>query len=164
MSKKIKKLMNKPSLMKEWNDTSFNDLPKRWSGAYGKDNGLTEFEEQGGKDVVSEGSMKIGQGKFANLYKIKEDMKEGKFDPKNPQVHILGLGVYTLKLMEKVIKRDLTKAANDLGGELGAKNLNIHLYGKHIPLGSKIKGLYEVYQQMNSPQYKRAITMYKRKR
>jgi hypothetical protein len=120
-----------------------------------------------GKDIpeeeLSEGNMKIGKGKFANLYKIKEDMKEGKFDPKDPQVHIHGLGVYTLKLLEKVIKRDLTKAANDLGGELGAKNLNIHLYGRHIPLGSKIKGLYEVYQQMNSPAYKRAVTLYKKR-
>ena len=66
--------------------------------------------------------------------------------------------------LEKVFKRDLTRAANDLGGELAAKNLNIHLYRKHTPLGSKIKGLYEVYQQMNSPVYKRAVTIYKKKR
>ena len=108
--------------------------------------------------------MVIGKGKFANLYKIKEDMKEGKFDPKDPQVHVQGLGVYTLKLLEKVIKRDLGKAIGDLGYESGAKNLNYHLYKKHSPLGSKIQGLWEVYQQMNSPQYKRAVTMYKRKR
>ena len=111
---------------------------------------------------VNEG--KIGSGKYANLYKIKEDMKEGKFDPKNPQVHVQGLGVYSLKLLEKVIKRDLTKAANDLGSERGAQTLNYHLYTKHVPLGSKIKGLQEVYEQMNTPQYKRAVTMYKKKR
>jgi len=57
MSKKIKKLMNKPSLIKEWNDTSFNDLPKRWSGAYGRNNGLTEFEAQGGKDKIKLGKL-----------------------------------------------------------------------------------------------------------
>ena len=44
--KKIKKLMNKPSLMKEWNDTSFKDLPKRWTGAYGRKDGLTEYEQE----------------------------------------------------------------------------------------------------------------------
>ena len=113
---------------------------------------------------VNESKMTIGQGKFANLYKIKEDMKEGKFDPKDPQVHITGLGVYTLKLLEKVIKRDLISAANDLGYESGINNLMYHLYKKNTPLGSKIKGLQEVYEQMNSPQYKRAVTMYKRKR
>ena len=37
-------------LISEWNDTSFKDLPKRWSNT----NGLTEFEQQGGKDIVKE--------------------------------------------------------------------------------------------------------------
>ena len=115
------------------------------------------------KNLLKEGSMKIGKGKFANLYKVKEDMKEGKFNPKDPQVHVQGLGVYTLKLLEKVIKRDLINAVNDLGDERGAKNLNIHLYGRHIPLGSKIRGLQEVYEQMKSYQYKRNVTMYKKR-
>ena len=115
------------------------------------------------KDILSEGKMAIGKGEFANLYKVKEDMKEGKFDPKNPTISVTGLGVYNLKLLEKVITRDLTKAAKDLGGELGAKNLVYHLYGRHKPLKSKINGLWEVYQQMNSPQYKRAVTMYKKR-
>ena len=107
---------------------------------------------------------KVKPGKFATIYKVKEDMESGKFDPKNPQVHINGLGVYNLKTLEKVIKRDLTNAANDLGSDRGAKNLNYHLYKKHSPLGSKIKGLQEVYEQMNSSQYKRAVTMYNKKR
>ena len=115
------------------------------------------------KSLMTEGSLAIGKGKYANLYKVKEDMKEGKFDPKDPQVHVQGLGVYTLKLLEKVIKRDLGKALGDLGYESGAKNLVYHLYGRLTPLSSKIQGLWEVYQQMNSPQYKRAVTMYKRK-
>ena len=106
---------------------------------------------------------KVKAGKFATLYKVKEDMEEGKFDPENPQVHVVGLGVYTIKLLEKVIKRDLGKALGDLGFESGAKNLVYHLYGRHKPLKSKINGLWEVYQQMNSPQYKRAVTMYKRR-
>ena len=114
------------------------------------------------KDLISEN--KIGSGKYANLYKVKEDMKEGKFNPKNPQIHLTGLGVYNLKLLEKVIKRDLIGAAKDLGTDSGAKRLNYHLFERHSPLGSKIKGLWEVYQQMNSSQYKRAVTMYKRKR
>ena len=115
-------------------------------------------------DLISEGSMKIGQGKFANLYKVKEDMKDGKFDSKNPQIHLTGLGVYTLKTLEKVIKKDLISRANDLGYESGAKNLQYVLFTKYATLGSKIQGLWEVYKQMSSPQYKRAVTMYKRKR
>ena len=113
---------------------------------------------------VNEAKMTIGKGQYANLYNIKEDMKEGKFDPKDPQVHVHGLGVYTLKLLEKVITRDTISAVKDLGDDRGAKNLNYHMYAKFSPLGSKIKGLWEVYQQMNTSQYKKAVTMYKKKR
>ena len=134
-----------------------SDIYKRMMGSF-----IEEPKTE--KTLVTEDKMAIGKGKYANLYKVKEDMKEGKFDPKNPQVHITGLGVYTLKLLEKVIKRDLISAANDLGYESGINNLMYHLYKKNTPFGSKIKGLHEVYQQMNSPQYKRAVTMYKRKR
>jgi len=41
-------------LLKEWNDTSFKDLPKRWSKPVMKGtepDGLTEFERLGGKDL-----------------------------------------------------------------------------------------------------------------
>ena len=44
VTKKLKEELN------EWNDTTFKNLPKRWSGS-----GLTEFEQQGGKDNVNEG-------------------------------------------------------------------------------------------------------------
>jgi hypothetical protein len=43
-------------LLKEWNDTSFRDLPKRWSKPVmrsGNPDGLTEFERLGGKDNMS---------------------------------------------------------------------------------------------------------------
>jgi hypothetical protein len=38
-------------LLKEWTDTSFRDLPKRWSKSANDTNGLTEFERMGGTDV-----------------------------------------------------------------------------------------------------------------
>ena len=43
-------------LLTEWTDTSFRDLPKRWSKPVMKGrepDGLTEFEWLGGKDYVS---------------------------------------------------------------------------------------------------------------
>jgi len=104
------------------------------------------------------------KNEFASIYQMKEEMKNGKFDPKNPTINVHGLGVYDLKTLQKVIKRDLTKAAGDVGSEQGVKNLMYYLYGRLTPLSSKIKGLQEVYEQMNTPQYKRAVTMYKRKR
>ena len=114
------------------------------------------------KDIITEG-VKLGKGKFANIYDMKKEMKDGKFDPKNPTIAVTGLGVYSLQGLEKKIKKDLISRVNDLGYESGAKNLNYVLFTKYATLGSKIQGLWEVYQQMNSPQYKRAVTMYKRR-
>jgi len=114
-------------------------------------------------DLISEGQMKIGKGKYANIYDMKKQIKDGEFDPKNPSVAVSGLGVYSLKGLEKKIKRELTSRMNDLGYESGAKNLNYVLFTRYATLGSKIQGLWEVYQQMNSPAYKRAVTMYKRR-
>ena len=116
------------------------------------------------KDILSEGKMAIGKGKYANIYDMKKEMSEGKFDPKNPTIAVTGLGVYNLKLLEKVIKRDLGKALNDIDYETGVERLMYHLYKDKSPLSSKIKGLSEVRQQMNSPAFKRAVTLYKRKR
>jgi len=58
--KKVVEETKKPSLVEdikqelnEWNDTTFKQMPKRWSKPYGES--LTEFEKQGGKDNVNEG-------------------------------------------------------------------------------------------------------------
>ena len=107
---------------------------------------------------------KIGSGQYANIYNMKEEMKEGKFNPMSPTIAVTGLGVYNLKLLEKRVQKDLIGAAKNLGSERGIETLMYHLYEKNTPLGSKIKGLQEVYTQMKSPAYKRAVTMYKRKR
>jgi hypothetical protein len=115
------------------------------------------------KELLTEGKMAIGKGKYANIYDMKKQIKDGKFDPKNPSVAVSGLGVYSLQGLEKKIKKELTSRMNDLGYESGAKNLNYVLFTKYATLGSKIQGLWEVYQQMNSPQYKRAVTLYKKK-
>ena len=47
-------------LLKEWNDTSFRDLPKRWSKpvmTFNEPDGLTEFERLGGKDNLEFGKV-----------------------------------------------------------------------------------------------------------
>ena len=99
-------------ILTEWNDTSFKDLPKRWSG-----NGLTEFEKQGGKDLKEYGkktSELVGTPKkvFGVVYDMKKEMAEGKFEPDNPSIHIQGFGVWSLKTLEKSIARDLKDCIN----------------------------------------------------
>jgi len=96
---------------------------------------------------------------FGSIYNMKEEMKEGKFDPKNPSIHIHGFGVWSLKTLESSIARDL-KDCISRGAEFAAQKL----YMKHSTTESKIKAANDVYKQMETSQYKRAVTMYKRKR
>ena len=96
---------------------------------------------------------------FGQVYKMKEDMAEGKFEPDNPQVHIHGFGVYTLKTLEKAIARDLKECISR-----DAEFTAMKLYAKHSTTEAKIKAANDVYKQMETSAYKRAVTMYKKKR
>ena len=53
------------------------------------------------KDLLNE-----GKEKFGTIYNMKDEMKSGKFDPKNPSINIQGFGVWKLKTLEKSIARD----------------------------------------------------------
>ena len=96
---------------------------------------------------------------FGQIYNMKEEMKEGKFDPKNPSIHIHGFGVYHLKDLEKAIARDLKDCISG-GAEYAAQKL----YTKHSVTEAKIKAANDVYEQMETSQYKRAVTMYNRRK
>ena len=72
--KKVIPQPHKPSVteklkeeLNEWNDTTFKSLPKRWSGS-----GLTEFEQQGGKDSINETVPlgKIDKPKFMKYFDL----------------------------------------------------------------------------------------------
>ena len=66
-------------LLKEWTDTSFRDLPKRWSKPVMKGrepDGLTEFERLGGKDNVELG--KVYTDIDRPSFKIDEKMSDDK--------------------------------------------------------------------------------------
>lgn len=141
MSKKIKKLMNKPSLMKEWNDTSFNDLPKRWSGAYGKDNGLTEFEEQGGTDKIKLG--KLYTDKDRPPFKVvKEEFAIDDKGWQNVQSMMSGFFGDLKKASGAIKSKDLKEVYNVLdeidGRQLGIKStLKRHMKNEEVTEGIK---------------------------
>ena len=70
-------------LLKEWNDTSFKDLPKRWSKPVMKGrepDGLTEFERLGGKDNVELG--KVYTAKDRPAFKTESTIDEKMDDEK----------------------------------------------------------------------------------
>ena len=115
-----------------------------------------ELNEYGAKTSELVGTSK---GPFGTIYNMKDDMKAGKFDPKDPQIHIQGFGVWTLKTLESSIARDLKQCISS-GAEYAANAI----YRKHSTIEAKIKAANDVYKQMDTSQYKRAVTMYKNKR
>ena len=149
MSKKIKKLMNKPSLIKEWNDTSFKDLPKRWSGAYSAKDGLTEFERQGGTDKIKLGKLYTDKDRppFATNKEIQELKLEEKFAIdeqgwKNVQGLMKGFFDDLKEASVAIRKKDLKKVYNVLDGidsrQLGIKStLNRHMKTEEVTEGIK---------------------------
>ena len=58
--RRLLRMIKLKELLKEWTDTSFRDLPKRWSKPVMKGrepDGLTEFERLGGKDNLEFGKV-----------------------------------------------------------------------------------------------------------
>ena len=96
---------------------------------------------------------------FGRIYQMQDEMAKGKFDPANPQIYIEGFGVWTLKTLEKSINKDLKECISR-----DAEFTAMKLYAKHSTTEAKIKAANDVYKEMDTPKYKRAVTMYKKKR
>ena len=121
------------------------------------------------KDLLNEYGMKtselVGTQKkpFGSIHNMKEDMKSGHFDPKNPMVNVHGFGLYYLKDLEKTIAKQLQECASKAKAG-NPEWVAAQLYRKHSTVESKIKAANDVYKQMETSQYKRAVTMYKKKK
>ena len=145
-------------LLKEWNDTSFKDLPKRWSKNVNETDGLTEFERL---ELDEDLSIKVS-GVDGRIYNWKEEMKEGKFDPENPTVHLIGYGTGDYKFLQKSVAGDLERIAKELKRGDVSKAYH-HLIGNEITVW-KVKCLEDVRKELKTSVWKRRITMYKNKK
>ena len=145
-------------LLKEWNDTSFKDLPKRWSKKVNETDGLTEFERL---ELDEDLSIK-DSGVDGRIYNWKEEMKEGKFDPTNPTVHLIGYGTGDYKFLQKSVAGDLERIAKELKRGDVSKAYH-HLIGNEITVW-KVKCLEDVRKELKTSVWKRRITMYKNKK
>ena len=145
-------------LLKEWNDTSFKDLPKRWSKNINETDGLTELERL---ELDEDLSIK-DSGVDGRIYNWKEEMKEGKFDPENPTVHLIGYGTGDYKFLQKSVAGDLERIAKELKRGDVSKAYH-HLIGNEITVW-KVKCLEDVRKELKTSVWKRRITMYKNKK
>jgi len=98
------------------------------------------------------------------IYNWKKEMKEGKFDPKNPTVVVSGLGSYSLDILKKSVSSQLLDLSKRLkgGSEMDVDNV----YGmlvKNDTLLYKLKAIKDVQDELKTSVWKRRITIYKRK-
>tara|TARA_Y100000593_G_scaffold12233_1_gene22376 strand:+ start:3193 stop:4158 length:966 start_codon:yes stop_codon:yes gene_type:complete len=89
---------NKKTIMKEWNQKPPTE--KRWSGAYKRKDGLTEFEARGGKDKVNE-TVPYGKHDKVKFRKFMDmAFKHAGTDP-----HEIAKSLFRLGIPNKFIKK-----------------------------------------------------------
>ena len=110
------------------------------------------------KDILTE-------GKVGSIYNMKKQMEDGTFEPDNPEVLIRGFGRLPLKHIERKVAKDLAELSKraQKGGEANFKGL-LNLLTKNDYVVEQAQAVVDVYKEMSSSQYKRAVTMYKRRK
>ena len=98
------------------------------------------------------------------IYNWKEEMKKGKFDPKNPTIVVSGLGSYSLTGLKKSVASQLLDLSKRLkgGSEMDVDNV-YSLLVKNNTLLYKVKALKDVQDELRTSLWKRRITIYKRR-
>jgi|TARA_R100001463_G_scaffold72416_3_gene126286 hypothetical protein len=118
------------------------------------------------KDILKEDLKIQSSGKSDGyIYNWKEEMKEGKFDPKNPTVVVSGLGSYTFKALKNSIASQLVDLSKRLrkGSDMDVDNVYYSLV-KNDTILYKVKAMKDIQDELNTSVWKRRITMYKKKR
>jgi len=98
------------------------------------------------------------------IYNWKKEMKEGKFDPKNPTVVVSGLGSFEFKTLKNSIATQLVDLSKRLkgGSEMDVDNVYYSLV-KNDTILYKVKAIKDVQDELKTSVWKRRITIYKRK-
>mgnify|MGYP003134589979 CR=1 FL=1 len=95
--------------------------------------------------------------------------EQTKTTPENPEIVVVGLYKTDLVYLQKNIKSDLEEMVDaiepeSLFPEFGVGKVIHRVTGKNSAFIHKCKALEQVLEKMNTPQYKRKITLAKRKR
>ena len=118
------------------------------------------------KDLLKEDvKIQVSSKDDGYIYQWKEEMKAGKFDPKNPTLVVSGLGSYDLKTLKSSIAGQLLDLSKRLkgGSEMDVDNV-YSLLVKNDTLLYKVKALKDVQDELRTSIWKRRITIYKNKR
>ena len=104
-------------------------------------------------------SFQLNEGRKLAQVMWKDDMD---FD--NPEIHIIGLGVYTLKTLRKNIAMKLEDLAKTLRNDSDSSWAWKQITSPKEILHNLVGALYEVENELSSSVSKRKITMMKKKR
>jgi len=118
------------------------------------------------KDLLKEDvKIQVSKKDDGYIYQWKEEMKAGKFDPKNPTLVVSGMGSYDLKTLKSSIAGQLLDLSKRLkgGSEMDVDNV-YSLLVKNNTLLYKVKALKDVQDELRTSVWKRRITIYKNKR
>ena len=118
------------------------------------------------KDLLKEDvKIQVSKKDDGYIYQWKEEMKAGKFDPKNPTLVVSGMGSYDLKTLKSSIAGQLLDLSKRLkkGDDMDVDNV-YHLLIKNDSLLYKVKALKDVQDELRTSVWKRRITMYKNKK
>lgn len=104
-------------------------------------------------------SLQLNEGRKLGQVMWKDDMD---FD--NPEIHIIGLGVYTLKTLRSNIAMKLEDLAKRLRNDENSSWAWKQITNPKEILHNLVGALYEVEDELSRPASKRKITMMKKKR
>ena len=117
------------------------------------------------KDILKEDvKIQVSSKDDGYIYNWKEEMEEGKFDPKNPTVVVSGLGSYSLTGLKKSVASQLLDLSKRLkgGSEMDVNNVYSMLVNNDSLL-YKVKAIKDVQDELKTSVWKRRITIYKRR-
>tara|TARA_B100001057_G_scaffold388518_1_gene395972 strand:+ start:1400 stop:1885 length:486 start_codon:yes stop_codon:yes gene_type:complete len=105
------------------------------------------------KGYLGDGKLKLPKVGYNKPVKVKESVNEKVYkknpeDPMDPEVHVPGMAVYSLKGLERDVKRmfeDLVKQA----GEGNWDNIDYYLH-KHGVLSAKVKAIASTYEDLEN--------------
>ena len=115
------------------------------------------------KDILKEDLKIQPSGKSDGyIYNWKEEMKEGKFDPKNPTVVVSGLGSYTFKALKNSIASQLVDLSKRLrkGSDMDVDNVYYSLV-KNDTILYKVKAMKDIQDELNKSPADRDFEVFK---
>lgn len=132
-----------------------------------KFSGLTNSTKASDARISSSADLSSDEEK--ETYGYIYNSEQSKVTPENPEIVVVGLGRYDLEHLQLAVKSDLEEMAKSIEPksnypEFGIEKVTHRILQKHSAFIAKLRALEQVLAKMDTPAYKRKITLAKRKR